>query len=59
MKNLIDFLYWYCTDFCVNAANLMHITYTEFNFLLFVVLFPSIVVILLCINVWKYVLRKI
>ncbi len=33
-------LYWFCTDFCIHAANGMGLTYEEFNFLLFVLGFP-------------------
>lgn len=33
-------LYWYCTDFCIHAANLTSIPYDAFNFLLFTVAFP-------------------
>lgn len=33
--------YWYCTDFCIHAANALGIAYDTFNFLLFVVGFPA------------------
>jgi hypothetical protein len=32
--------YWYCTDFCIHAANLTGVPYAAFNFLLFTVAFP-------------------
>ena len=53
MKELVNNLYWYFTDFCVNAANLLDITYVKFNFWLFVVLFPSIVTILILLNAFR------
>jgi len=53
---MFDQLYWYCTDFCINAANLMGLTYNEFNFLLFIVVFPMIFLLLVLVNVWRYVL---
>lgn len=55
MDNYIAILYWYCTDFCVNAANLFGITYVELNFFLFIVVFPAVTVLLLGINLWRYV----
>jgi len=51
MNNIVELLYWYCTDFCINAANMLGITYVEFNFLLFIVLFPLVTVGLLFANV--------
>lgn len=58
MKDLINTCYWYFTDFCLNAANLLGITYVEFNFWLFVVLFPSILLLLLLLNVSKFLISK-
>ena len=46
-------LYWYLTDFCINAANLLGITYSELNFALFIVLFPATLVVLGCVNAVK------
>jgi len=43
-------LYWYCTDFCINAANLLGISYVEFNFLLFIIIFPLVTIILILGN---------
>jgi hypothetical protein len=40
---LIDFggwLYGYCTDFCINLANLLGVSYYEVNTLMFCVIFP-------------------
>jgi len=37
-------LYWFCTDFCIHAANDLGITYEIFNFGLFVVGFPVVVI---------------
>jgi hypothetical protein len=59
MEKPIANLYWYCTDFCINAANLLGITYVEFNFLLFIVIFPSVVLILIFINLYRYILRPL
>ena len=53
---MINELYWFCTDFCVNAANLLGITYVEFNAILFIFLMPLIVVVLTILNIIKYAL---
>ncbi len=56
-------LYWYLTDFCINAANLLGLTYEEFNFGLFIVLFPMTLGVLALVNVvklglWLWLLRR-
>jgi hypothetical protein len=59
MEKLISSLYWYCTDFCINTANLLGITYVEFNFLLFIVIFPLLILVLLSINIYRYILKPL
>ena len=59
MEKLTNNLYWYCTDFCINAANLLGITYVEFNFLLFIVIFPSLILVLLSVNIYRYILKPL
>jgi len=44
-------LYWYCTDFCVNVANLLGVTYYDFNFWLFIIVFPGTLIALTAVNV--------
>lgn len=58
MNDLISNLYWYCTDFCINAANLLGISYVEFNFILFLVVFPLVLFVLLLMNIWRYFLKR-
>jgi hypothetical protein len=58
MNDLILKLYWYCTDFCINAANLLGISYVEFNFILFLVVFPLVFFVLLLMNVYRYFLKR-
>ncbi|MEM8526724.1 MAG: hypothetical protein AAGG68_18940 [Bacteroidota bacterium] len=58
MERLADQLYWYCTDFCINAANLLGISYVEFNFWLFLVLMPSLTALLFVVNILKFVKKK-
>lgn len=58
MTQLLNAIYWYCTDFCVNAANLFGITYVEFNFILFVVIYPLLLLFLIAVNVNRYLLKS-
>jgi len=53
MKEIVKDIYWYFTDFCINAANLLGITYVEFNFWLFIILFPSTLILLILLNIFK------
>ena len=55
MEVLIQNIYWYCTDFCIHAANVLGITYVEFNFWLFIVVFPSTFLILALLNIRRYI----
>ncbi len=38
-------LYIYCTDFIINLANLLNLSYYEINFFLFIVIFPLVMII--------------
>jgi hypothetical protein len=53
MQKIIEPLYWFGVDFCVNMANLLGITYDEFNLFLFLMLMPAAVILLLLLNIWK------
>lgn len=59
LNGILNLLYWYCTDFCVNLANWLGITYVEFNFMLFIVIFPGVTLLLLGINLWRYGVRPL
>ncbi|MEO0471600.1 MAG: hypothetical protein AAF206_18365 [Bacteroidota bacterium] len=58
MDKLLDSIYWYCTDFCINMANLLGISYVTFNLLLFMSLMPVMLLTLLGLNVRRYVFRQ-
>ncbi len=53
MKEILIDLYWYCTDFCVNTANFLGITYVEFNFWFFIVIVPVTLLFLILLNLFK------
>ena len=56
MAEIMRWAYWYCTDFCVNMANLLGISYVEFNIWLFLLLFPGVIIVLLLLNVNRYII---
>ncbi len=49
------FLYAYCTDFIINAANMLNLSYYEINFIVFCLLYPLLTMGLL----FLYVVQKI
>jgi hypothetical protein len=47
MNNIIDlgkFIYAYCTDFIINLANILNLSYYEINFVIFCVLYPILII---------------
>jgi hypothetical protein len=55
MDSLISIGKWifmYCTDFMINAANLTGTSYYEVNAMVFVVIWPLLTVVLLVYYVW-------
>lgn len=59
MDNFLTDIYWYCTDFCVNAANLLGISYIEFNTLIFIILMPLVIAMLGIVNLYRYLVIPI
>lgn len=57
MSEIITFIYWYCTDFCVNLANLLGVSYVEVNMVLFLLLFPALILVLVVLNIYRYFLK--
>lgn len=46
MNELLQIAYWaynYCTDFVINAANLLNLSYYEVNFILFIIGYPVLI----------------
>lgn len=53
-------LYVYCTDFIINISNILGISYYEFNFIIFCVVFPILTLFLVMRLLYlKYRLYKI
>lgn len=40
MGHLVQWIYVYCTDFVINLANVLQLSYYEINALLFCLLYP-------------------
>jgi hypothetical protein len=46
MNDLLQLAYWvynYCTDFVINLANILNLSYYEVNFILFILLYPALI----------------
>jgi hypothetical protein len=44
MEYLAKEVYVYCTDFIINLANLLNLSYYEINTILFCILYPSLLI---------------
>ncbi len=42
---LFGYLYAYCTDFVINLANILNLSYYEINFVLFIVIYPLLLLL--------------
>lgn len=40
MTEVIKFIYAYCTDFVINLANILNLSYYEVNLIVFCILYP-------------------
>ena len=54
MERLIHEIYVYCTDFIINLANILNLSYYEINAIIFCFLYPILIVGLTVI----YLLQK-
>jgi len=52
---LFKHLYAYCTDFIINLANITGLSYYEVNFIIFIVIYPT----LLMATPMMYIFQKI
>lgn len=59
MKTLLEIAYWvynYCTDFVINLANIFNLSYYEINFILFIILYPLLIIgtsLIFLIQKWR------
>ena len=51
LMDVVNFVYAYCTDFVINTANILDLSYYEVNTFIFVILYPLLVVGLTCLFV--------
>ncbi len=48
MKEIIEagvYIYSYCTDFVINLANILNLSYYEINFIVFCILYPLLIIV--------------
>ena len=53
MDKLIGELYVYCTDFIINLANILSLSYYEINAIIFCFLYPLLLVGLIAIYLYQ------
>jgi hypothetical protein len=62
MNQVLELAYWvynYCTDFVINLANILNLSYYEVNFILFIMLYPALIAgTLLIYWIQKWRLKK-
>ncbi len=51
LMDIVNFVYAYCTDFVINIANILGLSYYEVNTFIFVILYPLLLVGLTCLFV--------
>jgi hypothetical protein len=56
---LMDQIYWFLTDFIINSANLLGLTYMETNGLLFGIMFPGYTFMIIAIGLLRRFKRNL
>ena len=54
MFEILTKIYVYLTDFTITMANLLGITYEDFNALLFCLLWPVVTIFLILLLAWQW-----
>ncbi len=49
LMDIVNFVYAYCTDFVINMANILGVSYYEVNTFIFVILYPLLLIGLTCL----------
>ncbi len=50
-------IYAYCTDFVINLANLVQLSYYEINALIFCMIWPILSLLLITLNIYQFILN--
>ena len=58
LEHLAGLIYAYCTDFVINLANLLDLSYYDLNALIFCVIWPLVTVLLIVMNLVSWVKLK-
>ena len=53
MESLANEMYVYCTDFIINLANILNLSYYEINTIIFCFLYPLLIVGLIAIYLFQ------
>jgi hypothetical protein len=59
MNQVLELAYWlynYCTDLVINLANISNLSYYEVNFILFIILYPLLIIgtgLIFLIQKWR------
>ena len=63
IQQIVAFLYVYCTDFIINLANILGVSYYEVNTILFCTFYPLLIVLSILIYIMQllryYKLQKL
>ncbi len=58
IKYLGLFIYAYCTDFVINLANILNLTYYEINAIIFCIIWPLFTIVMILLNIYEYLSLK-
>lgn len=58
IKYLGLFIYAYCTDFVINLANILNLTYYEVNAIIFCIIWPLFTFVMILLNIYEYISLK-
>jgi hypothetical protein len=58
MNEVVSKIYIYCTDFTINLANTLSISYEDVNALIFCIGFPLIALLLVSILFFQLLIQK-
>ena len=53
MERLINEIYVYCTDLIINLANILNLSYYEINAIIFLFIYPLVIVGLIVIYLFQ------
>ncbi len=58
IESIAAHIYAYCTDFVINTANLLGLSYYEINAMIFCIIWPLLTLWLLWLNGYQYIANR-